>query len=77
MSRIRQQQADLEQLATTFGCVLEIEPTRRGHVRATFRSGTKETAMVMAKGHGGDTRGRQNNICRARRQLRELTGRVA
>lgn len=74
MSRIREQTRELEQLAADFGCKLEIDATRRGHVKATFRSGTKASAVVMAKGHGGDFRGRQNNLCRVRRQLRELTG---
>lgn len=74
MSRIREQKNELEQLAADFGCKLEIGATSKGHVKVTFRSGTKAAAMVMAKGHGGDHRGRQNNLCRARRQLRELTG---
>lgn len=73
MSRIREQTRELEQLAADFGCKLELDATRKGHVKVTFRSGTKATALVMAKGHGGDFRGRQNNLCRARRHLRELT----
>lgn len=76
MSRVREQMRELEQLADDFGCKLEIDATRRGHVKATFRSGTKAAAMVMAKGHGGDHRGRRNNLCRARRHLRELTGKT-
>ena len=76
MNSERQQRKDMEDLAHRFGCGLEMNHTRGGHVRAIFRFNTKQAALVMAKGYGGDWRGRTNNLTRARRQLRELTGRV-
>lgn len=77
MNSERKQKQDMLDLAGEFGCQLDWEHTRKGHVRAIFRADTKSHAIVMAKGHGGDVRGRQNNLCRARRDLRALTGRTA
>jgi hypothetical protein len=70
----RDQRRELAALAEQHGCSAEFEYTHKGHIRAIFRAGTKRAAMVMAKGHGGDTHGRMNNITRVRRQLREITG---
>lgn len=72
MHNERQQRKDLESLANEFGVILEIKHTHKGHVKVTFRAGTKAAALVMARGHGGDPRGRMNNLARTRRQLREL-----
>lgn len=76
MQNERQQRKDLEALASEFGVRLDIVYTRKGHIKATFRADSKAAALVMAKGHGGDWHGRMNNLSRARRQLREITGRA-
>lgn len=72
----REQTKHLQEIADEFGVALEMEPTRKGHIKVIFRAGKQQTAIIVAKGHGGDWRGRQNNLARARRHLRELTGRA-
>lgn len=75
-SGLRQQERDLRAVADEFGVVLEMKPTQKGHIKVTFHAGAQRTAIIVAKGHGGDPRGKQNNLARARRHLRELTGRA-
>lgn len=72
----REQINDIRALAESFGVAFELDHTSKGRVRVVFRAGTQKTAVVMAKGHGGDLHGRQNNLTRIRRQLREITGRT-
>lgn len=74
MKRELEAQKELATLADEFGCEIDFESTSKGHIRVIFRAGTKAAAMTVAKGHGGDRRGRLNNLARARRQLRELKG---
>lgn len=73
MNSERKQRIEIESLAAEYGCSVEIEQTRNGHVKAIFRGNSRASALVMAKGHGGDLRAGKNNLSRARRQLRELT----
>ena len=69
----REQRLAIEAVADLFGAAVDWQPTRKGsHVRAVFVSKDKSAAIVFAR-NPRDWRAKMNNICLARRKLRELT----